>query len=755
MKIRDIVNRDIVNLENCESEPIHVPGSIQPHGFLLALDPETLSVRFCSGNVQQFTGLSYEQLLDKNISSFLSEESFTRLSGYIKRESVYAEVPINIDMNGVLLECVSHNNGASIVLEFEPQSDELSDANNVYLQTRQFIEHMETSDSLQSLCQSVADEIRKITGYDRVMVYRFDELYNGEVFAESLDSRFEPFLGLHYPHTDIPVQARELYIKNLLRLIVDINYTPVPIYTTGEGASSGLDMSLTALRSVSPIHIQYLQNMGVGATLTISLIHQQKLWGLIACHHYGRKHLSNKVKVSAKLQGHFLTSQIRVREAHEEYILSKELDRNLQTLIAENVRVDRGSLQTLTVRKELLNICNASGVAFVIDDHIYCGGEVPGGDEIKKLVDWLSKRPDAEFITDRLSTVYEGGKAISGEAAGVLYQSLGNNNSIIWFRHETQREVHWAGDPDKSILKDDNGLHPRKSFSLWKEVVKGRSSSWQKPELDAASNFTRFFQRQVHLMFIFEEEARYRALNNKLAEANAELENLNWISTHDLKEPLRKIQVFASRIMEDSKEIPPHIQQKIGRMQSAAERMQLLLNDLLAYSRITRISEAMQHIDLNALLQNVLEELEEETAECHGQITSDSLPVVSGVSFLIKQVFVNLLRNALKFRKAGKAPVIVIHYEGLQPLEGKESGRLYHRITISDNGIGFDNEKSKNIFDVFVRLNNHETYAGSGVGLALCKKIMANHGGAISAQGLRGEGAVFTLHFPVNQEING
>lgn len=751
MKIKDIVNRDIVNLQNCESEPIHIPGSIQPHGFLIAIHDQQQSIDFCSGNVADFIGFTHAQLLGKNIDALFTGQSAQPFQDYLTRTASHADIPLKITINEVALECVSHKSGSMIVLEFEKETKEATDSQSIYIQTRRFINHIETSNTLKSLCQNVTDEIRKITGFDRVMVYRFDEQYNGEVFAESRNDAIESFLGLHYPHTDIPAQARELYLKNLLRLITDVNYTPVPVFTIDDGSTKNLDMSHAGLRSVSPIHVQYLQNMGVGATLTISLLHEQKLWGLIACHHYSPKYVSNASKVSAKLQGHFLTSQIRVREANEEYIVSQDVDRSLQVLTAGNMQIDRDTLTELAASPDLLNICHASGVAIMVDDTIYKGGQVPADSDIMSLARWVTGNMNGSpFCTDKLSSVYPAGTTLYDKAAGIIFHSLGGRNSITWFRHETEKEVHWGGDPEKAILKDEKGLHPRKSFALWKEIVKGKSNSWLKPEQNAAENFTHFLGKQLHLMFITEEEARYRALSHKLQEANAELENINWISAHDLKEPLRKIQVFASRILDDDIEIPANIINDVTRMRSAAQRMQLLLYDLISYSRVVKFNDAMTAIDLNEILAKVCGDINEEIEESKGHITTDHLPVVQGHAFLLSQLFQNLLRNALKFRRPGVPPVIHITYSLHN--NGKEDSplpgiKLYHEIDVQDNGIGFKNEYKDSIFDVFTRLNGNDKYEGSGIGLALCKKIMLNHEGAISAEGEEGVGAVFKMYF--------
>jgi len=218
---------------------------------------------------------------------------------------------------------------------------------------------------MQALCSLVAKGTREVTGYDRVMIYRFDSHYNGEVFAESYRADLEPFLGLHYPHTDIPPQARNLYLKNLLRLIVDIDYTAVPIFTVDDIAGKNLDLSLSVLRSTSAIHVQYLQNMGVGATLTISLIYKQKLWGLIACHHYSPKDLTPEIRLAAQLQGNFITSQIGLRQSHDEYEVSRKVSSAFDKIDTFNLSADGESFDEFICisaivpvkGKKRLNVC--------------------------------------------------------------------------------------------------------------------------------------------------------------------------------------------------------------------------------------------------------------------------------------------------------------------------------------------------------------------------------------------------------------
>jgi chemotaxis family two-component system sensor kinase Cph1 len=752
MKIKDIVNRDIVNLTNCEHEPIHIPGSIQPHGFLIAIKKKDYTIDFCSANSLTYINLRPEQLLSKSTETVLGHSQHQKMLHYIASQSASFSSPLEMELNGSSYNVSIHASGDRYILEFEPGVSSSSDLSAFYNQTRQFVTYMERSTSLQKLCQTVADETRSITGYDRVMIYRFDKDYNGEVFAESKRDDIESFLGVHYPHTDIPAQARALYKQNLLRLIVDVNYQPVPIFTIDDEPSKNLDLGNALLRSVSPIHVQYLHNIGVGATLTISLMHQDELWGLIACHHYSVKYINSFTRISAQLQGHFLTSQINVRQVEEQHTLAKQVNSALEKMLAQTNSLDRQSFKMIAVQKELLALCNANGVAIFIDNDIYSGGNVPSQETIRSIITALKLHSDKDVIfSSKLVDIYPEAASISDTSAGILLHLLDDvlNMGVIWFRHETLEEVKWAGDPSKAIIKDEKGLSPRKSFELWKEVKKFQSSEWREAELYAAATFAQSLEKQMHLLFLSEEEQKYRVLSEKLKETNAELENVNWISTHDLKEPLRKIQVFASRILDrNSDELSSAVIDSIQRMNNSASRMQTLISDILTYSKMQRFNETLTEVNLTLVVNEVVNELNEDIVERHATITGGKLPAVDGVSFMLHQLFINLIRNSLKFARPDIAPVIDISFKETVVNPERLVPGSYYAIVVKDNGIGFSDQHKDAIFNVFTRLHAKADFTGSGIGLALCKKIMQNHKGLITAHGKINEGAEFTLYFP-------
>ncbi len=275
----------------------------------------------------------------------------------------------------------------------------------------------------------------------------------------------------------------------------------------------------------------------------------------------------------------------------------------------------------------------------------------------------------------------------------------------------------------------------------------------QSIEIKAASNFANAFQKHVHMLFLAEEELKQLNLKEKFKKADTELQNLYWIGSHYLNEPLRKIQMFASRIMnEDNAGDFQMIFSSVIRMNDSAKRMQLLVSDILSYSGLSRVEDGLMNVNLNEVVVNVIDELSSEIKNLDAMVTYNELPEVKGVSFFLQQLLVNLLRNSLKFSKIATPPLIEINYRGKVQLDGNESSaERFHKITISDNGIGFDNQFKTSIFKVFTRLHNQNEYSvGSGVGLALCSKIMNNHNEYISANGVPGIGSTISLLFPAS-----
>ncbi len=753
MTTKDIRYTGHTDPENCESEPIHIPGSIQPHGLLLGINRIDHTVQYCSANSELFLHLPPALVLGKQLSSIIGEAACTDLLAHAARET--PDHAYRLDFQGRPYNTTIHVSGDMLVLEMEPFPDGYMPIPDLYVQTSNFVKFMESSANLQVLSQHVADEIRKITGYDRVMVYRFDEHYNGEVFAESKQEELEPFLNLHYPHTDIPLQARQLYLRNLMRMIGDVRYAPVPIMTHIPNSDfQSLDLSLSVLRSVSPIHIEYLQNMGVEATLTISLVHDKKLWGLVACHHYSPKILPHYTRLFAKLQAHFLSSQIEVRQSADEYEYAIRINAMLDNLLAQFSETGQLEAQ-LQQNKAILEVVNATGFAIINRNTVFSVGKVPGAEQLRRLITWLDTHSKTEFFyTSKLSDYYPPAANLSATAAGLFYHSFPelNRQCVIWFRGEVEETILWAGRPDKKEDPADR-LSPRKSFEAWKQSVKFQSPVWRAPEISAAMRLATNIQHQFRLRDITAEEEKYRNLSAHLQDINEELSNFNYICSHDLQEPLRKIRIFTELLYKNLEDLTL-ADSYYSKIQSSAERMSGLIQDLLNYARVAKTDESFVTTDLNKILQNVREDFELLIRQKDATISSGLLPVIQAIPFQINQLFYNLISNSLKF--SNENPVILITAESLLPEEIAKLPQLnpeysYVLITFSDQGIGFEQHFANKIFEIFKRLHGNYAFSGTGIGLALCKKIVDNHHGWITAQSAPGKGAVFRVYLPTRQ----
>ena len=748
---------------NCESEPIHIPGSIQSHGFLLAVTEDNFTVAFCSENCYKFLGKTHIDLLGNNLDTVFNKADIENIQQQFKEFSNDPLRPFVINYNDKSFHVTAHKSNEVIVLEFELFSEEKTNLPDLLIQMKRFAYYTERADNLQSLCQDIADETRIITGYDRVMIYRFDKEYNGEVFAESKNEDLKPFLNLHYPHTDIPAQARELYLRNLIRMKVDVGYTPVPLYTI-DGMlkeNTNLDLSMAILRSVSSMHLEYLKNMHVGATFVISLIHNNKLWGLISCHHYTAKHIPYYTRLAAHLQGIFLSSQIDVRQTADEFELTKETHQklvDLQELLINNENI----LTQKSTLLKLQQLLNADAVIINYNNEYYTEGELPGLEQIKDLLDWLKKENGTQnFNTHTLHKHYADAVSFADTISGVVYLPLGDNNKncIVWTRGEVQKNIDWAGNPSKGIQTNvvNLMLSPRKSFEIWKQAVKYTSVEWKNPELDEAKVIASSIQHQLHLADLKFEEKRYLSLNEKLQKANDELANMNWISTHDLKEPLRKIQLYGSIILEkDGARIPDTVKANILRMQKSAGKMQALIEDLLTYSKVVNEDRQLDPTDLNVIIQNILLDYKENIDEKNISIKFHNLPTVDGVHFQVRQLFLNLISNSIKFTRSEVTPSINILSEMVTceklAWASQKTFKSYYKISVIDNGIGFNTAYKEKVFKIFQRLHSSTEFMGTGIGLSICKKIAELHGGNIEAHGVEGEGATFSVYFPVENK---
>ena len=487
-----------VDLTNCDREPIHISGHIQPHGVLLVVQEPQLEILQVSENTLHLLGFAPESAIGQDLSLLFDRVQLEKLKACLRNENLKTVNPIKlyVERPGKSLEfdCILHRVQEVLMVELElATSQENLSVFSFYHSVRATVSKIQSAKNLKDLCQVTVEEVRQISGFDRVMVYQFDPEGNGAVIAEDKAEKLSPFLGLNYPSSDIPKQARQLYSLNWLRLIPDINYQPVPIVSGKHDVTTQpRDLSFSVLRSVSPIHIEYLQNMGVAASMSISLIKDKELWGLIACHNYTPKYLNYELRAACEFIGQVMSLELQSKEGNEDYDYKLHL-KSLQTKIFEDISTSENLSQVLVkCQHNLLEAVNAQGAAIVFGDNCYRVGQTPEGESLKYLTQWVQKHLKQEiFYTDSLAKCYPEAEEFKDTASGCLAIAISPTQKIyvLWFRPEVIKTVNWAGNPNKPLQTDEDGnyrLSPRKSFELWKENVRYKSLPWKQCEIDAA-----------------------------------------------------------------------------------------------------------------------------------------------------------------------------------------------------------------------------------------------------------------------------
>ncbi len=484
-----------VDLTNCDREPIHQLGAIQPIGFLVALSSDWMISRV-SANIEQFVGKPIDELLGHHVNTLFCPDAVHALRNRLAllRGSDAIERLFRCALLGDqrVFDIALHMSEGRVIVEAEPSTEQhYGDATGT---VRGMIGRLDTARDMPAFFNEGARQVRALTGFDRVMIYRFAPDGSGEVVAESVRSGIGSFLGLHYPPTDIPRQARELYKRSLLRVITDIEATPVPVIPSLDEHGQPLDLSLSVLRSVSPIHIEYLRNMGVRASMSISIIVEGELWGLVACHHYSPRCPSFERRSVAELFAQMLSMRIEVRE-RKQVVEYERSARAVSDLLLSAVASDETLLKDPDWLLDILTqAIPADGVGVWINGNYAFAGRTPDTASFARIVHALNTTAASRvFAIDRISKLVPEARLHSSDAAGLLAIPISRSprDYVFLFRTEMVRAVRWAGDPHKPTELGPNGprLTPRASFAEWKELVEGQSAPFTSSELRVAETF--------------------------------------------------------------------------------------------------------------------------------------------------------------------------------------------------------------------------------------------------------------------------
>ncbi|MGI4983274.1 MAG: ATP-binding protein [Janthinobacterium lividum] len=813
----------VATTDVCDQEPIRQPGAIQPHGYLVALDAD-LRVVQTSANVGELTGAAASALLGRPVAAligvagaravaqaldaavvedkplFVGRVAWTRRDGARLADdgdgSAFpgAAAPAHHAPDARMLDLLLHSHAGARLLEIEPTEHAGNVFGPIYALVRTFVHRLESADTLQLLLDLAAREVRAITGFGRVLIYRFDADGHGQVLAEDRDAGYASYRDHFFPAADIPQQARALYLLNHIRLIGDADYVPSPLIPVDHPQTGGpTDLSYATLRSVSPVHLEYMRNMGTASSMSISIIVRGKLWGLISCHHDHARVAGFETRAACEHLGEVLSLQVGAKEDSVEANRRLALRQMLVELIS--AMSDRDDFITSLVSSPvaLLRLMSAHGAAVVYGGRIVTVGVVPGVVVIQRIVDHIATSSSRDvFHTDAISeqVAEEEGDDTPGWtalASGVLAVQISkiHRHFVLWFRPETVRTIAWAGDPRKVVevvpapaavhavagTDDEAGaaagagadtgmpavadvaveavadaapqdvrVSPRKSFDTWRQTVRHRSRRWHASEIDIARDF-----RTSVLGIVLRRAEEMAQLAAELGRVNKELEAFSYSVSHDLRAPLRHIVGYGDLLREQ--EVDRLSERGARFLQNIVDSAKLagnLVDDLLSFSQMGRAALRPAPVSVRAMVDAVIRELEAENPERAITWEIGSLPTVTGdAAFLILAVR-NLLSNAVKYTKTRALATIAIAATQT-PAE--------HIVSIRDNGVGFNMRYVGKLFGVFQRLHRADEFEGTGIGLANVRRIIERHDGRTWAEGEPDKGATFFFSMPRTQVI--
>ncbi len=698
----------VVDFSDCEKEPVRFIGAIQPFGALLRTNSKNIITHY-SANFQEITGQDGKTLLGQEFSLQM------------------------LDVKKFSLSILKHLDGK--IIEIEKQQ------NQSLLNINPYLDQMQTCLDLGSLLQSASEVMARVSGFERVLIYKFHEDAHGEVVAETVASGVESFMGLHFPSSDIPPQARSIFLENWVRMIPQVSYVPVAIL--GKDSPEGIDLGKSLLRAVSPIHLEYLKNMNVGASLTISIIVDGKLWGLFACHNTKPLYLQKSVRDNCETLGRFCSSLIRDINLKEISQHASYLEVIHRKLISKISHTDDLSKELTENSPTLVDIIKSDGAAaaLYVDGYWATIGDVPDETQLDELVNWIgSEHPGDIYYTNELSKVFPKAEPYKFIASGVLATSIPKmkRSYILWFRPEIIQTVKWAGNPDKVVDSVNGRLTPRASFEEWRQSVKGTSLPWKIWEIDAALEL-RNSVLALDLRRQFEKEQKARADAERAILAR---EELMAVVSHDLKNPLSSILMNAQLIKRFVQNPADKSWGIADRIHKSSVTMNNLIEDILSVTKLeaghleidqenaplhTVIDEAIELIAPMAHDKAIKLERNKHSVECNAKYDHGRM----------LQVFSNIIGNAIKFTPNGGSISVNID----------KCGPEFALISIKDSGPGIPKEHLPNVFDRFWQANQTKRM-GTGLGLAIVKGIVEKHGGEIWAESELGHGATFFIKLP-------
>lgn len=728
----------VMNFIECHEEPIHIPGHVQSFGYLIGICTVSETVSFCSENICEIFNISSpDVLLGKKISDFpdihrlLSEsEIYSSLNDHTKRENETYFDKILIDQNRYHFSLF--RNGSNIFLEFEKVIE------NPYKRITNKYDNFYIIDNDQGIWDQLLSTLSNIINYDRIMVYKFMDDGSGKVISEINNGVLESYAGLHYPEHDIPRQARELYLKKRKRIFSNAYAEPVAIISK---LNTPVNLTYASARAMSPIHGQYVKNSGAASSFSISIIIDDKLWGLVTCQNKEAKHIDLEDRVQAGIFTVLASNAYSSFKSKKDLEYRMDLDVKLAFLKAEFLKYNTLFESLASNKKELRNLPKADGFAVISEADKITDGAVPSYETIQKIVDWAyDNTTENIFISSSFLRDYGVELGLDSNAAGVIiyFVERSKNEILIWFRKEFDEHISWAGNPEKKIEvlslngTDRKTVSPRTSFQAFTENIVGNSKRWSSKSDIAVKSVRDLILGTSHKQYVM-----IKKLNDQLKKVNEELDSFSYTISHDLGTPLTVMKLNAQMLLKSLVNADDKDKKKIHSIIGEIDNMAEMMQNVLQLSRAKHSDILLEKIETESTIEKITENAKMTYNTPHSTVVIKECPEVLADRTMLHQVFLNIINNAIKYSSGNERPLIEI--------EGADNGD-YIIYRIKDNGIGIPESEKHKMFKIFNRMDNAKKFKGNGVGLSIVHRIMNRLGGTVDYES-NNEGTCFILTF--------
>lgn len=727
------------SLQNCEDEAIHLIESVQSFGYVIAINPDTKRIQVFSENIKELFKVDIvageTPVTDLIDVPSADAPTFKTIHNSVKGRSVRHAYQWKFAKNALWLDNwekegsgVAFDSNGLLVIELEPTPQLSYEAAQQWVpmdvDIRALLPNVDDKDSINDVADAIARVFKDYIDFDAVMVYQFDDRYCGEVIGEAAEPDSRSFKGLKFPASDIPKQARELYLKNRVRCVFDVEEKPVPLQpslTVAERPS--IDLSMSMVRSVSPIHINYLKNMGIRSSFSVSLVFEGKLWGLLACHNNEPKYIDQKKRLVCESLGHLYAWQMHTKALHTKKERFQARQRKLNNIVHQLTSYSN-PLEAISHKEApLLEVADACGMAVITPTGNYFVGKTPSEETLTRLLGKFSISDSEQSIAiNRLADEVSENCSLNGiRGMYISCVSAKLGYFTVWFREQRDKTIRWAG---RDAAKEDIGksLTPRNSFDLYLQSVADESVEWSEDDKLIIDGFDHLF-----IPYALSLKASSDQQISKLEELDKAKDQFLASISHELRSPLNSIVGWTDLALMDVGNVD-RMKDALGVIKRAASTQAALINDILDLSRIISGTMKLSTHSLNiaSSISEVAKSFEAGFASKNIQLSincEDEHTQILGDNLRIKQVINNLLSNALKFTSKGGT----VHVRGKR----EHSNYLFR---VKDNGKGMTREQIAHVFERFYQGKDSHNKIGLGLGLSIVKSLVEMHGGEIYAE---------------------